>query len=85
VDRRIIEHSLRKYYARWPHRSYSEVGETGYRAHLNRGEIVVTFRAAFKLENGKAKARGQTDNEIIINDATSDPRIVSIQERRVRH
>ena len=83
VDRRIIEHTLRKYYARWPHRSYS-AGEIRSRAIPSRGEIVVTFRATFKLQNGGKKARGQTDNEIIINAATADPRIVSIKESRVR-
>jgi len=84
VDRRIIEHSLRKYYARWPHRSYSRIEQVAYRAVPRQGEIVVSFRVGFSLRNGGAKARGKTDNEIIINAATSDPRIVSIKEHRVR-
>ena len=84
VDRRIIEHSLKKYYARWPHRSYSQPEDVRYRAVPGRGEIVVTYRAGFELHNGKAKARGKTDNEIIINAATTDPRIISIKESRVR-
>jgi len=84
VDRRIIEHSLKKYYARWPHRNYSRPEDVRYRAIPSRGEIVVTFRTGFDLQNGQAKARGKTDNEIIINAATSDPRIISIQENRAR-
>jgi peptidoglycan hydrolase-like protein with peptidoglycan-binding domain len=84
VDRRIIEHSLSKYYARWPHRSYSHIENVRYQALPGRGEIVVTFRVGFSLRNGHAKARGKTDNEIIINAATADPRIVSIKESRVR-
>jgi len=84
VDRRIIEHTLRKYYARWPHRSYSWVEGVTYRTVPKAGEIVVNFRVNFSLHNGRTKARGQTENEIIINAATSDPRIVSIKERRVR-
>ncbi|EDY17244.1 Peptidoglycan-binding domain 1 protein [Chthoniobacter flavus Ellin428] len=84
VDRRIIEHTLGKYYARWPHRSYSRIERISTRTIPRQGVIVVDFRVAFKFENGKAKARGETDNEIVINAATSDPRIISIKERRVR-
>lgn len=83
VDRRIIEHTLGKYYARWPHRSYS-IERLSTRAIPSRGVIVVHFRVAFRFENGKAKARGETDNEIVINAATADPRIISIKESRVR-
>jgi peptidoglycan hydrolase-like protein with peptidoglycan-binding domain len=84
VDRRIIEHSLGKYYARWPHRSYSRLERITSRAIPSRGVVVVKFRTAFKFQNGRAKARGETDNEIVINAATKDPRIISIKERRVR-
>ena len=84
VDRRIIEHSLRKYYARWPQRSYSRLERVAYRHVPGRGEILVSFRVGFSLQKGATKARGKTDNEITINAATSDPRIVSIKERRVR-
>ena len=83
VDRRIIEHSLRKYYAHWPHRSYSIIGAIDARALPHQGEIVVKFRTAFNLGNGTTKASGLTDNEIVINAATADPRIISITERRV--
>jgi hypothetical protein len=85
IDRRIIEHSLRKYYARWPRRSYSSPQTVSYRLSPSHGEIVVTFRVGFSLRNGATTARGETDNEIVINAATADPRIVSIKERRVRH
>lgn len=84
VDRRIIEHSLRKYYARWPHRSYSRVEVFNSRAVPSAGVIVVKYRVSFSLSNGKSKARGATDNEIVINAATADPRIISIKETRVR-
>lgn len=84
VDRRIIEHSLRKYYARWPHRHYSRVEVFSSRPISSRGVIVVKYRVGFNLGNGKSKARGETDNEIVINAATADPRIISIKETRVR-
>jgi len=84
VDRRIIEHTLGKYYARWPHRSYSRIERMSTRTLPRQGVIVVDFRVGFKFENGKVKARGETDNEIVINAATSDPRIISITEKRVR-
>ncbi|HSI11377.1 MAG TPA: peptidoglycan-binding domain-containing protein [Chthoniobacter sp.] len=85
VDRRIIEHSLSKYYARWPHRRYSHVEAFNSRAIPSAGVIVVKYRVGFILGNGKSKARGETDNEIVINAATADPRIISIKETRVRH
>jgi hypothetical protein len=84
VDRRIIENTLRKYRARWPRRSYSAVGNIDFRAIPGRGEIVVKFRMDFKLSRGFTHAQGQTENEIVINAATADPRIISITERRVR-
>ena len=84
VDRRIIERSLTHYYSRWPHRSYGPPEDVSYRTVPGRGEIVVQYRQHMTLSNGKAKAHVTTANEIIINAATSDPRIVSIKERRVR-
>jgi peptidoglycan hydrolase-like protein with peptidoglycan-binding domain len=84
VDRRIVEHTLGKYYARWPHRRYGRIERMSAQAIPSRGVVVVRFRAAFQLGNGKSKARGTTDNEIVINAATRDPRIISIKETRVR-
>ncbi|MEA3213452.1 MAG: putative peptidoglycan binding domain [Chthoniobacter sp.] len=84
VDRRIIEQTLRKYYQRWPKRSYRLEQGMKYDLRSSRGEVVVTFRVDFSLKNGGRRVRGQTDNEIVINAATADPRIVAIRERRVR-
>jgi peptidoglycan hydrolase-like protein with peptidoglycan-binding domain len=84
VDRRIIEQTLRKYYQRWPKRSYSLAGPLAYRLAPERGEIVVTYRLNFSLANGKKRVKGQTDNRLTINAATADPRIVAISEQRVR-
>ena len=84
VDRRIIESSLRKYYQRWPRRDYSAVGKIEFRPLPSLGEIVLRFRTTFNLRNGRSKAHGTTENEVIINAATADPRIVSISEKRVR-
>jgi len=85
VDRRIIEQSLRRYYQHWPSRSYSQTGPVGYKVLSKRGEIAVTFRTKFSLRNSKSHVRGETENRVVINAATSDPRIVSIEERRIRH
>jgi peptidoglycan hydrolase-like protein with peptidoglycan-binding domain len=84
VDRRIIEQTLRKYYQRWPRRSYSLAGPVGYRLAPGRGEIMLTYRLNFSLANGAKHAKGQTDNRLTINAATADPRIVAISEQRVR-
>jgi len=85
VDRRIVEQTLRKYYLRWPHRSYKLVKPVAWQLQQNRAEIVATFRVNFSLRGSKGKAKGVTENRIIINAATADPRIVSVSERRVRH
>ena len=84
VDRRIIESSLRRYYQRWPSRSYSIGRDVNVTPVPSRGVIVVNCRVQFSLKNHGKKVRGQTDNRFIINAATADPRIVSIDERRVR-
>jgi peptidoglycan hydrolase-like protein with peptidoglycan-binding domain len=84
VDRRIVEQTLRKYYQRWPHRSYRVVKPIGWQAQPKRGEVAVSFRVNFTLRGRSGKVRGVTENRIVINAATADPRIVSISERRVR-
>ena len=85
VDRRIIEQTLRKYYQRWPKRSYSLASPVNFRLAPGRGEIVLSYRLNFSLANGKKHVSGQTDNRLTINAATADPRIVAIAEQRVRH
>jgi peptidoglycan hydrolase-like protein with peptidoglycan-binding domain len=84
VDRRIIEQSLRKYYQQWPKRSYTLQQPVRTQLVPGRAEIVVSYRTSFSLSGGGKKVRGQTDNRVTINAATADPRIVSIEERRVR-
>lgn len=84
VDRRIVEESLRRYYQRWPHRSYRLGSVLDYSLDRAKGQIVCTFRIDFTLKGRSGTVRGQTDNQFIINSATADPRISSIQERRVR-
>ncbi len=84
IDRRIIEQSLRKYYQHWPKRNCSQIGAISYKANAHRGEIVVNFRTDFSLGNSRSKVRGETENQVVINAATADPRIVSISEHRVR-
>ena len=84
VDRRIIEQTLRTYYPRWPKRDYKLAHSLRYELVANRAEIVVTFRVRFSLSHGRTRARGETDTRLTINAATADPRIVRIEERRVR-
>jgi peptidoglycan hydrolase-like protein with peptidoglycan-binding domain len=84
VDRRIVEHALRRYYQRWPDRKYSLGSLVNFRVDSSRGEIAVVFRVNFSLKNGRQRIKGATDNQFIINAATEDPRIVSVREHRVR-
>jgi peptidoglycan hydrolase-like protein with peptidoglycan-binding domain len=83
VDRRLIERQLRRYYAQWPSRSYKLAGVTNYQTSPRRGEITVTFQVDFTLKNDQNRVKGRTQNRIVLNAATSSPRIVSIQERRL--
>jgi peptidoglycan hydrolase-like protein with peptidoglycan-binding domain len=85
IDRRLVEQSLRKYYQKWPNRSYTLKTPLRYAVVPSRGEIVLDFRSTFELRGKGRQAKGQTDNRIVINTATADPRIVSIEERRVRN
>lgn len=83
IDRRLVEHSLRRYYQRWPSRSY-KIGETiDYSVLPGTAEIVLTFSVNFSLKGHGQKVKGRTLNQLVINGATSDPRIVSISERRL--
>jgi hypothetical protein len=84
IDRRIIERTLRDYYKRWPNRKYRLGRSVDYARNPRTGNIAVTFQVEFELRNRGRKVRGQTENRFVINAATADPRIVSIQERRVR-
>jgi peptidoglycan hydrolase-like protein with peptidoglycan-binding domain len=84
VDRRIIERTLRSYAARWPKRSYKLAGAVRYERNSARGIIIATFPVDFTLKRPGTTVRGTTLNRIVWDAATSDPRIVSFQERRLR-
>lgn len=84
IDRRIIEQTLRRYHARWPNRRYTTGAAISYSRNDKRGEIMMIFRVRFTLKNGRQTVSGQTDNRFRISAATVDPRIVSIEEKRVR-
>jgi peptidoglycan hydrolase-like protein with peptidoglycan-binding domain len=84
IDRRIIEQTLRRYHARWPTRRYTTGAAISYSRNDKRGEIVMIFRVLFTLKDGRQTVSGQTDNRFRISAATVDPRITSIEEKRVR-
>lgn len=84
IDRRIIEHSLRRYQAQWPSRSYRLVKVLGQTTNSRTAEITVTYQVKFTLKHRGAKAEGTTLNQIVINAATVSPRIVAIRESRMR-
>ena len=84
IDRRIIEQTLRRYHARWPNRRYTTGAAISYHRNDRRGEITMIFRVRFTLKNGRQTVSGQTDNRFRISAATVDPRIISIEEKRVR-
>ena len=83
IDRRIVEQTLRRYHARWPNRRY-RTGPAIYYRDARRGEITMIFRVAFTLKDGRQTVAGQTENRFRISAATVDPRINSIEEKRVR-
>lgn len=84
IDRRIIEQTLRNYHARWPTRRYATGPAIYYNRNDKRGEILMTFRVGFTLKDGRQTIKGQTENRFRISAATVDPRITSIEEKRVR-
>jgi peptidoglycan hydrolase-like protein with peptidoglycan-binding domain len=84
VDRRIIERTLRDYYRRWPNRSYSLGPSFGYSRNPKLGQIIVSFHVNFSLKGNGKRVKGTTENRFFINAATADPRIVKIEEHRIR-
>jgi hypothetical protein len=84
VDRRIIERSLLAYHQRWPDRKYSLVGPARSAFSAQRGEIEVLFQVRFTLRGRSRSVKGQAADRSIINAATQDPRIVAIEEHRIR-
>jgi peptidoglycan hydrolase-like protein with peptidoglycan-binding domain len=85
VDRRIIEETVRQYHRQWPSRSYRVADVLNYSFDPKLAQVIVTFRIEFRLKGSGKTVRGQTDNRFVISAATADPRIVSIDEQRVRH
>lgn len=84
IDRRIVEQTLLRYQARWPHRRYTMGSQIRYGQINSRGEIVMTFPISFTLKDGRRTVKGRTENRLSIRAATIDPRITSISEQRVR-
>ena len=84
IDRRIVEQTLRRYHARWPTRRYKTGPAIYYSRDAARGEITMIFRITFTLKDGRQTVSGQTENRFKISAATVDPRINSIEEKRIR-
>ena len=84
IDRRVVERTLLRYHARWPHRRYRQGKAVQYAFNAQRAEITVIYQVSFTLKGHGTKVSGTTNNRMVINAATSDPRIVSIQEHRAR-
>ena len=84
VDRRIIENSLKRYYRRWPSRHYQVMPKFTVERSSQRGEIVLSILVDFTLKSKGQVVRGRTQNRLTINAGTADPRIVAIEEHRVR-
>lgn len=84
IDRRIVERALARYHEQWPHRRYRMGDVVDYRFDAQRAEILVTYQIAFTLKGHGKSVKGWTQNRMVINAATSDPRIVSIEEQRGR-
>lgn len=84
IDRRVVERALLRYHDRWPHRRYRQGKGVQYAFDAQRAEITVIYQVTFTLKGHGKKVKGTTVNRMVINAATSDPRIVSIQERRAR-
>lgn len=84
MDWRVVERTLRSYYQRWPDHSYSLAGPIQYRRDAGRGQVVAICTVKFELGRGRTKAKGIAQNRIVFDAATTDPRIVSIKEQRVR-
>lgn len=84
LDRRIVERVLRDYDLKWAKRRYQLEGPVQFQNLPRNGQITVVFHVNFVLKNGRVAVKGKTENRVIIDAATADPRIVSIQERRIR-
>jgi peptidoglycan hydrolase-like protein with peptidoglycan-binding domain len=84
LDRRVVERALIKYEQEWRKRRYYLAGPVEYRTLPESGQISVKFRVNFVLKKPHVVVKGQTENALVIDAATADPRIVSIQEQRVR-
>lgn len=84
VDRRIIERSLQKYYQRWPSHEFHLAGPVRYARLPRRGEIAIVCPVKFVLKRHGTVVKGATLTQLVVNSATRDPRIVSIQERRIQ-
>lgn len=84
IDRRIIESSLHKYYHRWPTHDYALAGPVRYERIPARAQVAVTCPVRFTLKRGSTVVKGTTLTRLVFDAATADPRIVSIQERRLQ-
>ena len=84
LDRRIVERALIAYEQEWRKRRYALAGPVQYRDLPGRGQISVEFRVNFVLKKQHLVVKGQTENYVVIDAATADPRIVSIHEKRIR-
>jgi peptidoglycan hydrolase-like protein with peptidoglycan-binding domain len=83
LDRRLIERTLHDYYTRWPSRHYRLVGPVYVGRSSQNGTVSVIYQTDFTLHRRGATVRGRSENLLILNAGTSDPRIIGYQERRI--
>jgi peptidoglycan hydrolase-like protein with peptidoglycan-binding domain len=83
LDRRLIERTLRSYYTRWPSRHYRLVGPIYVARSSRNGTISLIYQTDFTLRRRGATVRGRSENLMILNAGTTDPRIIGYQERRI--
>ncbi len=81
VSLQAIASDQRKYYARWPQRDFTLLGEP----QIVRGDgetVTVRYRMRYNLRRGQETASGQTEHVLSLEGGTGGWKIADIRERK---
>jgi S1-C subfamily serine protease len=82
VSKEFVVNDIKHYDQRWPKRSYWVDGDPAIRTVDSEGDVaraVVTFK--FSVQNGQKSVGGSCEDTILIRDARTNPKVISVKSR----
>ena len=86
VSKGFVVNDIKHYDRRWPKRSYWVNGDPAIRVVDSQGDVVrVVVTLKFSVQNGYKSVGGSCEDTILIRDARTNPKVISVKSRVLSH